>query len=275
MNQEKRIKKNNNYKKNLEKRGGITKKSSSLENYSDGILKSKKCIPQGVYEFVRTKSHGKDVTREKYIYRWNKASTEAKEQCKKDRIARLASKGEIVTQSKIKPIKDYSTLLEEHRKKVKEMKAVKQAKLETLVFSNLHNKLISDLFGTENKLTKRMIAKDMHEFKLRRISNKLKETKEAIKKRYDESKNFFVKFVYKDDNNKLYTASSFYTNDKLKVIKELAYRMNAKLVKDDPHYHHISIIDNHTPLKDVLFIYNSETPTDETIVDVSQEEDPS
>ena len=275
MNQEKRIKKNNNYKKNLEKRGGITKKSSSLENYSDGILKSKKCIPQGVYEFVRTKSHGKDVTREKYIYRWNKASTEAYEQCKKDRIARLASKGKIVTQSKIKPIKDYSTLLEEHRKKVKEMKAVKQAKLETLVFSNLHNKLISDLFGTENKLTKRMIAKDMHEFKLRKISNKLKETKEAIKKRYDESKNFFVKFVYKDDNNELYTASSFYTNDKLKVIKELVYRMNAKLVKDDPHYHHISIIDNHTPLKDVLFIYNSETPTDETIVDVSQEEDPS
>src|SRR5574344_2691844 len=138
MNQEKRIKKNNNYKKNLEKRGGITKKSSSLENYSDGILKSKKCIPQGVYEFVRTKSHGKDITREKYIYRWNKASTEAKEQCKKDRIARLASKGKIVTQSKIKPIKDYSTLLEEHRKKVKEMKAVKQAKLETLVFSYVY-----------------------------------------------------------------------------------------------------------------------------------------
>lgn len=262
MNQEKRNKKNNNYKKNLEKRNGVTKGSSSLDSFSDGILKSTTCNPKGMYEFVTTKSHGKVITREKYIYKWSKVANEVKAQCEKDRIARL-SKTE-TPKSKINPIiKDYSTLLEEHRAKVKEEKAAKAIKLESLPFSYLHDKLISKLFGTENKMTKRMLEKDMHLFKLRKISKKIKDTQEDIKKRYDETKNFLIKFVYKNDDGELYTASQLYTNDKLKVIKNFVYSMNTKLIVDDPNYHHISIIDNHSPNKDVLFIYNSETTGEE------------
>lgn len=259
MNQEKRNKKNNNYQKNLTKRDNVTKSSLYLENVSDGILKSNKSFPPGMYEFVVTRSHGRNKSREKYVYKWSKVAIEAKEQCKKERIARLIPIEDKIQKSKIKPaIKDYSTLLEEHREKVKLMKTNKQVKLENLVFSTLHNNLISNLFGTENKLTKRMIEKDMHKFKLNKISKKLKETKEAIEARYNKTKNWYIKIIYKNEDDKLYTANEFYSNDKLKGIKDFANNMNKKLCAEDSNYHHISIIDNHAPNKDVLFIYKSE-----------------
>lgn len=68
-----RIKKNENYKKNLERRQYITKKLDYLDVVSDGIFKKEKYInPQnGKYEFVTTRNkEGNVVTREKFTYNW-------------------------------------------------------------------------------------------------------------------------------------------------------------------------------------------------------------
>lgn len=72
MNQERRNKRNAQYKINLEKRYGITKKSDYLSMVSDGIEKSKTRNPMdGHYEFTLTrKKKGNIGSREKFVYRW-------------------------------------------------------------------------------------------------------------------------------------------------------------------------------------------------------------
>lgn len=72
MNQETRNKKNKKYQANLERRGGVTKKSDYIEMMSDGIEKSEKRNPMdGKYEFVTTRNKfGNIVTRSKYTYHW-------------------------------------------------------------------------------------------------------------------------------------------------------------------------------------------------------------
>ncbi|MBQ2447376.1 MAG: hypothetical protein II277_03095 [Bacteroidales bacterium] len=72
MNQERRNKRNAQYKINLEKRHGITKNSDWLEKGSGGIEKSEKRNPMdGHYEFVTTRNKkGNVVTRNKFIYKW-------------------------------------------------------------------------------------------------------------------------------------------------------------------------------------------------------------
>ena len=72
MNQERRNKRNAQYKINLEKRHGITKNSDWLEKGSGGIEKSKERNPMdGHYEFVTTRNKKGDViTRNKFVYRW-------------------------------------------------------------------------------------------------------------------------------------------------------------------------------------------------------------
>lgn len=72
MNQERRNKRNAQYKINLEKRHGITKKSDWLEKGSDGIEKSKTHDPMGgYYGFKLTrKKKGNIGAREVFIYKW-------------------------------------------------------------------------------------------------------------------------------------------------------------------------------------------------------------
>ena len=72
MNQERRNKRNAQYKINLEKRYGITKKFDYLDQVSDGIKKSETRNPMdGHYEFVTTRNKkGNVVTRNKFIYKW-------------------------------------------------------------------------------------------------------------------------------------------------------------------------------------------------------------
>lgn len=72
MNQERRNKRNAQYKINLEKRYGITKKFDYLDQGSDGIEKSKTRNPMdGHYEFTLTrKKKGNVGSRETFVYRW-------------------------------------------------------------------------------------------------------------------------------------------------------------------------------------------------------------
>ena len=72
MNQERRNKRNAQYKINLEKRHGITKKFDYLDQGSDGIEKSKTRNPMdGHYEFTLTrKKKGNVGSRETFVYRW-------------------------------------------------------------------------------------------------------------------------------------------------------------------------------------------------------------
>ena len=73
MNPEVRNKKNNNYKKNLERRFGLTKNSDYLDMVSDGIIKeeNQKNPMCGQYEFITTRNKlGNIVTRKKFTYKW-------------------------------------------------------------------------------------------------------------------------------------------------------------------------------------------------------------
>lgn len=72
MNQERRNKRNAQYKINLEKRYGLTKNSDWLEWGSSGIEKSEERNPMdGHYEFVTTRNKKGDVvTRNMFIYKW-------------------------------------------------------------------------------------------------------------------------------------------------------------------------------------------------------------
>ena len=72
MNQERRNKRNAQYKINLEKRYGITKNSDWLEWGSSGIEKSEERNPMdGHYEFALTRNKkGRVVTRNMFVYKW-------------------------------------------------------------------------------------------------------------------------------------------------------------------------------------------------------------
>lgn len=143
MNQERRNKRNAQYKINLEKRYGLTKNSDWLEWGSSGIEKSEERNPMdGHYEFVTTRNKkGNVVTRNKFVYKWT-AQAKAMQKLYHD------TKNGIPEKPK-KPLNlffDVPRTKEEIKEHFKNLRVEKKIKLENREFSAFHHKLIEGLY---------------------------------------------------------------------------------------------------------------------------------
>lgn len=171
------LKKQENYKRNLEKRNGYTKKYQYLEVVSDGIEKSEKRNPMdGKYEFVTTRNKlGNVVTRNKYTYKWT-PQAKALQKLYHD------TKNGIPVKSN-KPIELFWNVdhtkeeIKEYFNKKKEEKA---KKLESRPFSKFHHSLVAGLYINPTiNILKKAAEKEKHENKIKEIIhfNRLKKTK--------------------------------------------------------------------------------------------------
>lgn len=143
MNQERRNKRNTQYKINLEKRYGITKKSDYLGKVSDGIEKPEARNPMdGHYEFTTTRnSKGNVVTRNKFIYKWT-AQAKALQKLYHDTKNGVPEK----PKKELNLFFNVSRTKEEIKEYFKNLRAEKQVKLENRKFSDFHHKLIEGLY---------------------------------------------------------------------------------------------------------------------------------
>lgn len=171
MNQERRNKRNAQYKINLEKRYGITKNSDWLEWGSSGIEKSEKRNPMdGHYEFVTTRNKkGNVVTRNKFIYKWT-AQAKAIQKLYHD------TKNGIPEKPK-KPLNlffDIPRTKEEIKEHFKNLRAEKKIKLENREFSAFHHKLVEGLYlnKKEEVILQTAAAQGAHNAKIERMMKK-------------------------------------------------------------------------------------------------------
>lgn len=177
------LKKQENYKRNLEKRNGYTKKYQYLEVVSDGIEKSEKRNPMdGMYQFCLTRNSklNKIVTREKYTYRWT-------QQAKVLQKLYHDTKNGIPVKP-TKPIELFWNVdhtkeeIKEYFNKKKEEKA---KKLESRPFSKFHHSLVAGLYINPTiNILKKAAEKEKHENKIKEIIhfNRLKKTKKDNEK---------------------------------------------------------------------------------------------
>lgn len=188
MNQERRNKRNTQYKINLEKRHGITKKSDWLEKGSDGIEKSEERNPMdGHYEFTLTrKKKGNIGSRETFIYRWT-AQAKALQKLYHD------TKNGIPEKPK-KPIEKFfdvehtkEEIKEYFNKKKTEKKKdyMYNASMDAFVmheidpndrkFSSFHYKLVEGLYANNKQIQiiKNVEATAKHEQKIKDLMHKL------------------------------------------------------------------------------------------------------
>lgn len=189
MNQERRNKRNAQYKINLEKRHGITKNSDWLEWGSSGIEKSEERNPMdGHYEFTLTRNKKGDViTRNMFKYKWT-AQAKAIQKLYHDTKNGIPEK----PKKAIELFFNVPRTKEEIKEHFKKLNTEKKVKLENREFSAFHHKLIEGLYlnkkeevilqtaaaqGAHNAKIERMMKKNMikkgHEplFKLAKKSN--------------------------------------------------------------------------------------------------------
>ena len=167
-----RIKKNENYKKNLERRHGITKKSDYLEMVSDGIEKSEKRNPMdGKYEFVTTRNkEGNVVTRNKYTYHWT-AQAKAIQ-----KLYHETKNG--ITPKESKP-KELFFNVEHTKEEIKEYFTKKNTECKILAdnreFSHFHYELVEGLYmnNKQIQIIKNVEATAKHEQKIKDLMHKL------------------------------------------------------------------------------------------------------
>ena len=171
MNQERRNKRNAQYKINLEKRHGITKNSDWLEWGSSGIEKSEKSNPMdGHYEFTLTRNKKGDVvTRNMFKYKWT-AQAKAIQKLYHD------TKNGIPEKPK-KPLNlffDIPRTKEEIKEHFKNLRAEKKVKLENREFSAFHHKLIEGLYlnKKEEVILQTAAAQGAHNAKIERMMKK-------------------------------------------------------------------------------------------------------
>lgn len=143
MNQERRNKRNAQYKINLEKRHGITKKSDWLEKGSDGIEKSEERNPMdGQYMFTLTrKKKGNIGSREKFVYRWT-AQAKALQKLYHDTKNGIKAKPS-------KPIEkffDVERTKEEIKEYFTKKNAERKSRADNREFSAFHYKLVEGLY---------------------------------------------------------------------------------------------------------------------------------
>lgn len=143
MNQERRNKRNAQYKINLEKRYGITKNSDWFEWGSSGIEKSEERNPMdGHYEFVTTRNKkGNVVTRKMFKYKWT-AQAKAIQKLYHDTKNGIPEK----PKKKLNLFFDIPRTKEEIKEHFKNLRAEKKVKLENREFSAFHHKLIESLY---------------------------------------------------------------------------------------------------------------------------------
>lgn len=172
MNQERRNKRNAQYKINLEKRYGITKKFDYLDKGSDGIEKSETRNPMdGHYEFVTTRNKkGNVITRNKFIYKW---TTQAKAMQK----LYHDTKNGIETKPS-KPIEKFFDV-EHTKEKIKEYftkkNAERKVRADNREFSPFHYSLIEGLYmnNKQIQIIKNVEATAKHEQKIKDLMHKL------------------------------------------------------------------------------------------------------
>ena len=173
MNPEVRNKKNNNYKKNLERRFGLTKSSDYLDMVSDGITKEQKYINpmDGKYEFVTTRNkQGNVVTREKFTYKWT-AQAKALQKLYHDSKNGIESKV-------IKPKELFFNIprtKEEIKEHIAKKTAEKKIKAENREYSAFHYALIDNLYmnNKQIQIIKNVEATAKHEQKIKDLMYKL------------------------------------------------------------------------------------------------------
>lgn len=143
MNQERRNKRNAQYKINLEKRHGITKNSDWLEWGSSGIEKSEERNPMdGHYEFTLTRNKKGDViTRNMFKYKWT-AQAKAIQKLYHDTKNGIPEKPKKV----IELFFNVPRTKEEIKEHFENLRTEKKVKLENREFSAFHHKLIEGLY---------------------------------------------------------------------------------------------------------------------------------
>lgn len=172
MNQERRNKRNAQYKINLEKRYGITKKSDYLSIGSDGIEKSEKRNPMdGHYEFVTTRNKKGDVvSRNKFIYKWT-AQAKAMQKLYHDTKNGIEAKPN-------KPIEKFFDV-EHTKEEIKEYftkkNAERKVRADNREFSPFHYSLIEGLYmnNKQIQIIKNVEATAKHEQKIKDLMHKL------------------------------------------------------------------------------------------------------
>lgn len=172
MNQERRNKRNAQYKINLEKRYGITKKFDYLDQVSDGIEKSEGLHPMdGQYMFELTrKKKGNIGTREKFVYRWT-AQAKALQKLYHDTKNGIKAKPS-------KPIEKFFDV-ERTKEEIKEYFTKKNAERKTRAdnreFSSFHYKLVEGLYANNKQIQiiKNVEATAKHEQKIKDLMHKL------------------------------------------------------------------------------------------------------
>lgn len=188
MNQERRNKRNAQYKINLEKRYGITKKFDYLDQVSDGIEKSEGLHPMdGQYMFELTrKKNGNIGAREKFVYRWT-AQAKALQKLYHDTKNGIKAKPSKPIEKFFDVERTKEEIKEYFNKKKTEKKKdyVYDASIDAFVmhetdpndrkFSSFHYKLVEGLYANNKQvqIIKNVEATAKHEQKIKDLMHKL------------------------------------------------------------------------------------------------------
>lgn len=172
MNQERRNKRNAQYKINLEKRHGITKKFDYLDQGSNGIEKSETRNPMdGHYEFVTTRNKKGDVvSRNKFIYKWTKQAKALQ------KLYHDTKKG--IKAKPNKPIEKFFNV-ERTKEEIKEYftkkNAERKVRTDNREFSPFHYELIEGLYvnNKQIQIIKNTEAAAKHEQTIKDLMHKL------------------------------------------------------------------------------------------------------
>lgn len=172
MNQERRNKRNTQYKINLEKRYGITKKFDYPDQVSDGIEKSEERNPMdGHYEFTLTrKKKGNIGAREKFVYSWT-AQAKALQKLYHDTKKGIKAKPN-------KPVEkffDVERTKEEIKEYFTKKNAERKVRADNREFSPFHYELIEGLYvnNKQIQIIKNTEAAAKHEQKIKDLMYKL------------------------------------------------------------------------------------------------------
>ena len=172
MNQERRNKRNAQYKINLEKRHGITKNSDWLEWGSNGIEKSEERNPMdGHYEFTLTRDKkGNVISSNKFIYKWT-AQAKALQKLYHDTKNGIKPKPN-------KPIEkffDVERTKEEIKEYFTKKNAERKVRTDNREFSPFHYSLIEGLYmnNKQIQIIKNVEATAKHEQKIKDLMHKL------------------------------------------------------------------------------------------------------
>lgn len=171
MNQERRNKRNAQYKINLEKRNGITKKYDYLDQGTDGIEKSQERNPMdGHYAFTLTRNKKGDiVSKNTFVYKWT-AQAKAIQKLYHETKNGIPEKPKKV----IETFFSVPRTKEEIKEHFKNLRAEKKVKLENRKLSAFHHKLVEGLYlnKKEEVILQTAAAQGAHNAKIEQMMKK-------------------------------------------------------------------------------------------------------